>query len=84
MVNLNNQRIYFGLGNFKSQFAPNSGEIATDLTHVQKVQYCNHAPTKSVIKPQNQWIYAKNAFYVQLSLVSAPRTRKPKLYGDTL
>ena len=35
-----------------------------------KVQYCNHAPhAKSVIKPKNQWIYAKNAFCVQLSLV---------------
>ena len=39
-------------------------------TDVQKVQYCNHAPhAKSVIKPKNQWIYAKNAFCVQLSLV---------------
>ena len=29
----------------------------------------NHPPTKRVINPQNQLIYAKNAFYVQLSLV---------------
>ena len=29
----------------------------------------NHPPTKRVIKPQNQLIYAKNAFCVQLSLV---------------
>ena len=29
----------------------------------------NHPSTKSVINPQNQLIYAKNAFCVQLSLV---------------
>ena len=23
---------------------------------IQKVQYCNHAPTKSVIKPKSQWM----------------------------
>ena len=43
---------------------------AIDLwTDVQKVQYCNHTPTKSLTKPINQWIYAKNAFCAQLLLV---------------
>ena len=35
---------------------------------------------KSVIKPKNQWIYAKNSCCVHLSLPCAPRTRKPQLY----
>ena len=33
------------------------------------VKWMNHHPTKRVINPQNQLIYAKNAFCVQLSLV---------------
>ena len=28
---------------------------------IEKARDYNKAPTKSVIKPQNQWIYAKNA-----------------------
>ena len=50
----------------------NDGHIykAIDLqTDVQKARHCKHAPTKSAIKPKNQWIYAKNACCVQLSLV---------------
>ena len=35
---------------------------------------------KSVIKPKNQWIYAKNSCCVHLSPPCAPRTRKPQLY----
>ena len=35
---------------------------------------------KSVIKPKNQWIYAKNSCCVHLSRPCAPRTRKPQLY----
>ena len=50
----------------------NDGHIykAIDLqTDVQKAHHYKHASTKSAIKPKNQWIYAKNACYVQLSLV---------------
>ena len=34
---------------------------------------CHHAPTKSVIKPKNQWMQAKNECCVQLSLVLRER-----------